>query len=92
MPTYVLAGRSGEQGFKPGDVLPPAVVKNLRRGYYAAVSHMDDQIGAAMHALEQTGYADNTVVSFWGDVSHGGHCRCCAFLPHSAPPPLTHAD
>ena len=53
--------------FKPGDVLPPDNVKALRRGYYAAVSHMDDQIGAVMHALKQSGYADNTIISFWGD-------------------------
>eukprot|EP01046_Picozoa_sp_COSAG06_P017409 COSAG06_NODE_1181_length_10363_cov_10.391563_13_plen_208_part_01 len=113
-----------------GEVLPPAMVKELRRGYYSAVriissclvlsclvlshlpatrgqvSHMDDQVGvgagkhlfwelflyktvqftqtglgqkfpsgnaekealsAVMHALEQTGYASDTVVSFWGD-------------------------
>ena len=53
--------------FAPGDVLPPDVVKNLRRGYYAAVSHMDDQVGLVMHALLQTGYAANTIVSFWGE-------------------------
>jgi|EP01043_Picozoa_sp_COSAG02_P007026 hypothetical protein len=30
---------------QPGEVLPPAMVKELRRGYYSAVSHMDDQVG-----------------------------------------------
>eukprot|EP01043_Picozoa_sp_COSAG02_P072437 COSAG02_NODE_13650_length_1367_cov_1.042587_2_plen_126_part_01 len=29
---------------QPGEVLPPAMVKELRRGYYSAVSHMDDQV------------------------------------------------
>ena len=55
--------------FNPGDVLPPQVVRDLRRGYYAAVSHMDDQIGLVMDALKETGYADNTIVSFWGGTS-----------------------
>ena len=47
-------------------MLPPQVVRDLRRGYYAAVSHMDDQIGLVMDALKETGYADSTIVSFWG--------------------------
>ena len=56
-------------GLKPGEVLPPDTVKELRRGYYSAVSHMDDQVGTVMEGLKQTGYYENTVVSFWGD--HG---------------------
>jgi len=66
--------------FSPGDVLPPQKVKELRRGYYAAVSHMDDQIGIVMASLKETGYADNTIVSFWGDHGwqlgeHGEWCK-----------------
>jgi iduronate 2-sulfatase len=66
--------------FAPGQVLPPTVVKNLRRGYYAAVSHMDDQIGLVMAALAATGFADTTIVSFWGDHGwqlgeHGEWCK-----------------
>jgi len=61
-------------------VLPPSVVKDLRRGYYAAVSHMDDQVGLVVDALKQSPYADNTIVSFWGDHGwqlgeHGEWCK-----------------
>ena len=66
--------------FSPGETLPAAAVRNLRRGYYAAVSHMDDQVGAVMSALDQSGFADNTIVSFWGDHGwqlgeHGEWCK-----------------
>ena len=36
----------------------------LAKGYSVAIC---EQVGVVMHALEQTGYADDTVVSFWGD-------------------------
>ena len=53
--------------FAPGDTLPPQTVRELRRGYYAAVSHLDDELGRVVDALAQYGFADNTIVSFWGD-------------------------
>jgi hypothetical protein len=52
---------------QPGQVLPPDTTRALRRAYYSAVSHMDDQLGRVMAALESSGFKDETVVSFWGD-------------------------
>ena len=52
---------------QPGQVLPPDTVRSLRRAYYSAVSHMDDQLGRVMAALSSSGFKDDTVVSFWGD-------------------------
>lgn len=59
--------------------------------YYAAVSHMDDQIGIVMASLKETGYADNTIVSFWGDHGwqlgeHGEWCKHTNFELASLPP------
>jgi iduronate 2-sulfatase len=66
----------------PGDVLPPATVKSLRRGYYAAVSHMDVQLGRVLDALDAAGYANDTIISFMGDHGWqlgdiGEWCKVC---------------
>ncbi|WP_158973969.1 sulfatase-like hydrolase/transferase [Cellulophaga sp. L1A9] len=44
-------------------------VKVNRQEYYAIITHMDEQIGRIMDALEATGKADNTYVFFTAD--HG---------------------
>lgn len=45
--------------------------KEVIRGYFAAVSFMDDQVGRLTDALEASHYAKNTIVIFIGD--HGFH-------------------
>ncbi|MEQ8319262.1 MAG: choline-sulfatase [Rhodospirillales bacterium] len=40
-----------------------------RHAYYAMISYVDDQVGKLLHALEDTGYTENTVVFFTAD--HG---------------------
>jgi len=45
--------------------------KPLVRSYLACVSFVDSQVGRVLHALEQNGYADNTIVVLWSD--HGWH-------------------
>ena len=76
---YADAGALNASG-APGTVLPPDYVKELRRAYYAAVSHTDDQVGKVMAALKASRFADNTVVSIWGDHGwqlgeHGEWCK-----------------
>jgi len=46
-----------------------ATARQLRHGYYAAISYMDAQVGLVLDALEKTGLAESTVVILWGD--HG---------------------
>lgn len=49
----------------------PEQIETLRRGYYAATSFADAQIGRVLDALERTGLGKNTIVVVWGD--HGFH-------------------
>jgi iduronate 2-sulfatase len=49
--------------------LPPGLVKELRRAYYASVSFTDSLIGQVLRELETLGLASNTIISFLGD--HG---------------------
>ncbi|RUS75336.1 hypothetical protein EGW08_016903 [Elysia chlorotica] len=41
----------------------------MRQSYYAATSYMDVQVGRVLAALEENGFANNTIISFVGD--HG---------------------
>lgn len=43
----------------------------LRHGYYACVSYIDDQIGKVLKTLEELNLRENTIIVFWGD--HGYH-------------------
>ncbi len=45
--------------------------KRAVQAYLAAASHADDCVGLVLDALEESKYADNTIVVIWGD--HGWH-------------------
>ena len=45
--------------------------RNLVRSYLACTSFIDAQVGRLLAALEETGFAENTVVVLWSD--HGYH-------------------
>jgi choline-sulfatase len=49
--------------------LTEEAIGRARRGYYAAVSYVDDKVGALMQALAATGLRENTIVVFASD--HG---------------------
>lgn len=49
--------------------IPADFAKQLRHGYYAAISFTDHNIGRLLDALETEGLADNTIIVLWGD--HG---------------------
>jgi len=53
---------------KKGD-LSDKQARELRRGYYAATSYTDAQIGRVIGELDRLGLRDNTVIVLWGD--HG---------------------
>ena len=47
----------------------PEAARELRRGYYAATSYLDAQVGKVLAELERLGLAENTIIVFWSD--HG---------------------
>jgi arylsulfatase A-like enzyme len=49
--------------------LTEAQQRELKHGYYAAVSFIDAQVGRLLDELESLGLADDTIVVLWGD--HG---------------------
>lgn len=51
--------------------LTPDQIKTLRRGYYAAISYVDAQIGVVLDELESLGLREKTIIVFWSD--HGFH-------------------
>ena len=60
--------------------LPEAVILNLRRAYYSALSYTDSLIGLLLDQLEQLGLTENTIISFIGDHGwqlgeHGEWCK-----------------
>jgi arylsulfatase A-like enzyme len=56
-------------GVPPGRHLPDDYARQLKHGYYAAVSYMDAQIGRMLAELDRLGLRDNTIIVLWGD--HG---------------------
>ncbi len=51
--------------------VPEEQALDLIRGYYAALSYTDAQIGRVLDHLDKLGLRENTVVIVWGD--HGWH-------------------
>jgi arylsulfatase A-like enzyme len=53
----------------------PELVKKTLAYYYAVVAHMDEQIGRMLHALEEQGLTDKTLVVFTSDhgIAIGSH-------------------
>jgi len=49
--------------------IPDAKARELIRGYYAATSYTDAQIGRVLAELDRLGLRENTIVVLWGD--HG---------------------
>jgi len=53
----------------PAGSIPDDLARQLRHGYYAAISYMDAQLGKVLDELDRLGLAKNTIVVLWGD--HG---------------------
>lgn len=49
--------------------LSPEEIRRSRQGYYGSVSHVDEQIGRILEALEKRGWLDETLILFTSD--HG---------------------
>lgn len=53
----------------PNFGLTPDKLKEIKRGYFAAITFMDAQVGRILDALDSLNLADNTIIVFWSD--HG---------------------
>ncbi len=53
----------------PAGEVPEAYARELKHGYYAAVSYVDAQVGRVLDELEKLGLRENTIIVLWGD--HG---------------------
>ena len=63
--------RSGYAPIPKMDPLPVAMQKELKHGYYACISHADNQVGRLLDALDKLDLRENTIVVLWSD--HGYH-------------------
>ena len=71
-PAYGLVAKPemwGYSGVPDVSHLPDDYARQLKHGYYAAVSYMDAQLGRVLDELDKLGMSENTIVILWGD--HG---------------------
>jgi arylsulfatase A-like enzyme len=81
-PDYAI-GDGGElrsyAGVPAGRPLPDEYARQLKHGYYAALSYMDAQVGRVLDELDKLGLRDNTIIILWGDHGWklGEHAAWC---------------
>ncbi|MFT3704746.1 MAG: sulfatase-like hydrolase/transferase [Agriterribacter sp.] len=67
-------------------------IKTHIREYYASITYLDEQIGAILHALEQSGKMNNTYIFFTSDhglaMGRHGLMGKQSLYEHSVKPPL----
>lgn len=66
--SFELRTRAGIPKIGP---LGPELSRTLKHAYLASTSYVDAQIGLLVHALDEAGIKDNTIIVVWGD--HGWH-------------------
>ena len=60
------------RGAPPNQVtFTPAQAAEIRHGYFANISYLDAQLGKVLDALDRSGVAERTIITFVGD--HGYH-------------------
>ncbi len=82
-PEYALAGSGELRNYTnmpaKGPITDP-MARQLKHGYYAAVSYMDAQVGKVLDELDRLGLRKNTIIILWGDHGwklgeHGEWCK-----------------
>ena len=53
----------------PAGSIPDDLARQLKHGYYAAISYMDAQLGKVLDELDRLGLREKTIIVLWGD--HG---------------------
>ena len=64
----------------PAGPIPDDLARQLKHGYYAAISYMDAQLGRVLDELDRLGLTDKTIIVLWGDHGwklgeHAGWCK-----------------
>lgn len=65
----VMLANGTSYPFSPYSPVPDSAARDQRHAYYAAVSYVDEHVGAILAAVEAAGLAANTLVVFHSD--HG---------------------
>ena len=87
---------SVEPNFGDANVtLPEWKAKELRRAYYASISHADDEIGKVIDELAVHGLENDTIIIFWGDHGfdlgeHSHWCKSISFETTNRVPFMIH--
>ena len=68
---YLETNGSGQALPITAGILPDDQQRLLLHGYYACISHIDEQVGRVLDELDTLGLTSNTIVVLWGD--HGFH-------------------
>jgi arylsulfatase A-like enzyme len=71
-PEYALTNSNelrNYQNIPTKDKIDDTLARQLKHGYYAAVSYTDAQVGKVLNELDRLGLTKNTIVVLWGD--HG---------------------
>ncbi len=66
-----VPGKRGKGGARTRKLREMGRLKEVLQAYLACVSFADDSIGGVLKALENSEYANNTIIVLWGD--HGYH-------------------
>jgi arylsulfatase A-like enzyme len=64
----------------PTGPIPDDLARQLKHGYYAAISYMDAQVGRVLDELDRLGLTEKTIIVLWGDHGwklgeHGAWCK-----------------
>ena len=81
-PEYAVQPGGELRSYKdiPTGPIPDDLARQLKHGYYAAISYMDAQLGRVLDELDRLKLRENTVIVLWGDHGwklgeHGAWCK-----------------
>ncbi|MCU0785504.1 MAG: sulfatase [Verrucomicrobia bacterium] len=68
-PSYAILRNSELPNYQgvPAMPIPDDYARQLKHGYFAAVSYVDTQVGKVLNELDRLGLRTNTIIVLWGD-------------------------